>query len=78
VEVVLAPAYADDALKAFGKKTNVRVLEIPCRDAELGDAHPGNDVRRVGSGLLIQTADRGMVTANDLKIVTHRAPTGRE
>ena len=29
VEVVLAPAYADDALKAFLKKGNVRVLVIP-------------------------------------------------
>ena len=79
VEVVLAPGYTDDALQAFGKKTNVRVLEIPVpKDAELGEAHPGNDVRRVGSGLLIQTADRGMVTANDLKIVTHRTPTAEE
>ena len=29
VEVVLAPSYADDALEAFTKKANVRVLEIP-------------------------------------------------
>ncbi len=29
VEVVLAPGYADDALKAFHKKGNVRVLVIP-------------------------------------------------
>jgi phosphoribosylaminoimidazolecarboxamide formyltransferase/IMP cyclohydrolase len=29
VEVVLAPSYAGDALKAFAKKGNVRVLEIP-------------------------------------------------
>jgi phosphoribosylaminoimidazolecarboxamide formyltransferase / IMP cyclohydrolase len=79
VEVVLAPGYTDDALKAFGKKTNVRVLEIPVpKDAELSEAHPGSDVRRVGSGLLIQTADRGMVTANDLKIVTRRTPTAEE
>ncbi|GFZ91944.1 bifunctional phosphoribosylaminoimidazolecarboxamide formyltransferase/IMP cyclohydrolase [Dyella caseinilytica] len=79
VEVVLAPGYADDALKAFAKKTNVRVLEIPLpADGELGKAHPGNDSRRVGSGLLIQTADRGMVTAQDLKIVTRRAPTEAE
>jgi phosphoribosylaminoimidazolecarboxamide formyltransferase/IMP cyclohydrolase len=35
-------------------------------------------VRRVGSGLLIQTADRGMITANDLKIVTRRTPTAEE
>jgi phosphoribosylaminoimidazolecarboxamide formyltransferase / IMP cyclohydrolase len=79
VEVVLAPGYTDDALKAFSKKTNVRVLEIPVpKDADLGAAHPGNDVRRVGSGLLIQTADRGMVTANELKIVTRRTPTAEE
>ncbi|WP_266170408.1 bifunctional phosphoribosylaminoimidazolecarboxamide formyltransferase/IMP cyclohydrolase [Dyella subtropica] len=79
VEVVLAPGYADDALKAFSKKGNVRVLEIPLpADGELVHAHPGNDSRRVGSGLLIQTADRGMVTADDLKIVTRRAPTEAE
>ncbi|MFC4763758.1 bifunctional phosphoribosylaminoimidazolecarboxamide formyltransferase/IMP cyclohydrolase [Dyella koreensis] len=79
VEVVLAPAYAADALKAFAKKGNVRVLEIPLpAEGSLVDAHPGNDVRRVGSGLLIQTADRGMVTAEDLKIVTRRAPTEAE
>jgi phosphoribosylaminoimidazolecarboxamide formyltransferase/IMP cyclohydrolase len=79
VEVVLAPGYEDAALKAFAKKTNVRVLEIPPQaDGDLSKAHPGNDCRRVGSGLLIQTADRAMVKAEDLKIVTKRAPTPTE
>jgi len=79
VEVVLAPGYEDAALKAFAKKTNVRVLEIPPpADGDLSQAHPGNDSRRVGSGLLIQTADRAMVKAEDLKIVTKRAPTPSE
>jgi len=79
VEVVLAPGYADDALKAFAKKANVRVLEIPLpADGDLAHAHPGNDSKRVGSGLLIQTADRGMVGADELKIVTRRAPTEAE
>jgi len=32
----------------------------------------------VGSGLLIQTADTGMVGADELKIVTRRAPTEAE
>ncbi|UGB37771.1 bifunctional phosphoribosylaminoimidazolecarboxamide formyltransferase/IMP cyclohydrolase [Frateuria soli] len=81
VEVVLAPGYADDALKAFAKKGNVRVLEIPPpanADLERGDLrapHPGMNVKRVGSGLLIQTADTGMIGAADLKVVTKRAPT---
>ena len=79
VEVVLAPAYADDALKAFAKKGNVRVLEIPLPvDGTLADAQPGHHLKRVGSGLLIQTADTGMVGADELKIVTRRAPTEAE
>lgn len=76
VEVVLAPGYADDALKAFAKKGNVRVLAIPLpADGNLLGAHPGNSSKRVGSGLLIQSADTGMITAADLKVVTRRAPT---
>ncbi|HEV2682299.1 MAG TPA: bifunctional phosphoribosylaminoimidazolecarboxamide formyltransferase/IMP cyclohydrolase, partial [Rhodanobacter sp.] len=81
VEVVLAPAYADDALKAFAKKGNVRVLVIPLPansnldQGSLLHAHPGNHSKRVGSGLLIQSADTGMIGADDLKIVTRRAPT---
>ena len=76
VEVVLAPGYADDALKAFARKGNVRVLEIPPPpDGDLRSPHPGMNVKRVGSGLLIQTADTGMIGAADLKVVTRRAPT---
>jgi phosphoribosylaminoimidazolecarboxamide formyltransferase/IMP cyclohydrolase len=76
VEVVLAPGYADDALKAFHKKGNVRVLVIPLpADVALHQAHPGNSSKRVGSGLLIQTADTGMIGAADLKVVTRKAPT---
>jgi phosphoribosylaminoimidazolecarboxamide formyltransferase/IMP cyclohydrolase len=76
VEVVLAPGYADDALDAFKKKGNVRVLVIPLpADGSLQDAHPGNHSKRVGSGLLIQSADTGMISAADLKVVTRKAPT---
>ena len=76
VEVVLAPGYADEALKAFAKKGNVRVLEIPVpAGTDLVAAHPGNNVKRVGSGLLIQTTDTGMVKAADLKVATRVAPT---
>ena len=79
VEVVLAPGYDDDALAAFAAKANVRVLLIPPPEGgDLRSAHTGNDSRRVGSGLLIQTADRGTVGPDDLKIVTQRAPTPAE
>ena len=36
------------------------------------------DYKRVGGGLLVQDLDRGMITAEDLKIVTRRAPTEAE
>jgi len=74
VEVVLAPGYADDALKAFAKKGNVRVLHIPL-PAQSGDARAANHLKQVGGGLLIQSADIGMIGAADLKVVTRRAPT---
>ncbi len=81
VEVVLAPGYTEGALQALHRKGNVRVLLIPPppgADLEHGGlrtAYPRNSSKRVGSGMLIQTADTGMVDAGDLKVVTRRAPT---
>ncbi|TAL75375.1 MAG: bifunctional phosphoribosylaminoimidazolecarboxamide formyltransferase/IMP cyclohydrolase [Rhodanobacter sp.] len=76
VEVVLAPGYTDTALAALAKKHNVRALVIPPpANGELWAAHPGHNIKRVGSGLLVQTADTGMITAADLKVVTRVAPT---
>ncbi len=70
VEVLIAPGYADEALAYAKKKANVRVLRIPH-----GDGRNNIDVKRVGSGLLMQTADIREVTADELKVVTRRAPT---
>ena len=73
VEVVLAPGYSDAARKALAKKNNVRVLEIAP-----GPGRNSHDVKRIGSGLLIQTADHGHVSDAELKVVTRRAPTPTE
>jgi phosphoribosylaminoimidazolecarboxamide formyltransferase/IMP cyclohydrolase len=70
VEVLIAPDYDDGALAACAKKANVRVLRIPA-----GDGAYGIDVKRVGSGLLMQTADDRVVTRDELKVVTRVAPT---
>jgi phosphoribosylaminoimidazolecarboxamide formyltransferase/IMP cyclohydrolase len=71
VEVVIAPAYAPEALKAFGAKQNVRLLAIKAaRDLNRFD------VRRVGGGLLVQTPDDFDVA--ELRIVTKRDPTKAE
>jgi phosphoribosylaminoimidazolecarboxamide formyltransferase/IMP cyclohydrolase len=81
VEVVLAPSYTDEARQVFSAKANARVLEIPldrvrpdgATDWERG--HNAQDVKRVGSGLLVQSADNRSMTLAELKVVTKRAPT---
>jgi phosphoribosylaminoimidazolecarboxamide formyltransferase / IMP cyclohydrolase len=73
LEVLLAPGYAVEALEAMRAKTNIRILEIPP-----GDGCNTHDVKRIGSGLLIQTADKREITEAELKTVTRRAPSERE
>ena len=71
VEVLIAPDYDEGALELARKKANVRVLRIA-----LAPPSPGFiDVKRVGSGLLMQTADDRMVGRDELKVVTKLAPT---
>ena len=74
VEVLIAPDYEDGALEVTKKKANVRVLRIPLAPASKGFI----DTKRVGSGLLMQTADDRMVTRDELKVVTRRAPSAAE
>ncbi len=73
VEVLIAPDYDDGALDYARKKANVRVLRIPH-----GDGRNNMDVKRVGSGLLMQTSDIREVTRDELKVVTKLAPTDKQ
>ena len=75
LEVLIAPAYAKDALPVIAQKKNVRVLEV-----HLSDVAPVTqlDLKRVGGGLLVQTADGRNVQRSELKVVTRRAPTEAE
>jgi phosphoribosylaminoimidazolecarboxamide formyltransferase/IMP cyclohydrolase len=73
VEVLIAPAFSDEALVATAAKANVRVLQIP-----LGDGRNAQDIKRVGSGLLVQTADNHQVQRADLRVVSQRAPDEQE
>src|SRR5690606_33799386 len=71
VEVLLAPEYDAGALEYATKKANVRVLRIP-----MAQPSPGYiDVKRVGSGLLMQTVDDRFATRDELKVVTKLTPT---
>ena len=73
VEVILAPEISADAAEVCSAKKNVRVLET----GDFGAAAPstGFDFKKVSGGLLVQTSDMGIVTTDDLKVVTEKAPT---
>ncbi|HNI81815.1 MAG TPA: bifunctional phosphoribosylaminoimidazolecarboxamide formyltransferase/IMP cyclohydrolase [Rhodocyclaceae bacterium] len=72
LEVLIAPAYTEEALALLKAKQNVRVLIVP-----LGAVRQ-TDYKRVGGGLLVQSADFAPIAAADLKVVTRRAPTEQE
>jgi len=71
VEVLIAPDYEPAALDYATKKANVRVLRIPTAKATPGFI----DSKRVGSGLLLQSADDRVVLRDELKVVSKIAPT---
>jgi phosphoribosylaminoimidazolecarboxamide formyltransferase / IMP cyclohydrolase len=73
VEVLIAPDYEAGALDYAKKKANVRVLRIPH-----GTGRNNIDIKRIGSGLLMQTADIRAVSAEELNVVTKLAPTAEQ
>lgn len=75
VEVIIAPSISAAAREVVATKANVRLLE--CGQWPESRA-AGWDFKRVNGGLLVQSRDIGMITADDLKIVTRRAPTEAE
>ena len=74
VEVVMAPEFSAEAVEVFKAKANVRLLQITLPEAY---AYARNEIetRRVGSGLLMQTADTHVLQLADLKVVTTVQPT---
>ena len=74
VEVIIAPSISEEAITAISEKKNVRLLAC----GEWADAEPVMDVKRVNGGLLVQDRDLGVVTEDDLQIVSKRQPTAAE
>ncbi|PKO66390.1 MAG: bifunctional phosphoribosylaminoimidazolecarboxamide formyltransferase/inosine monophosphate cyclohydrolase [Betaproteobacteria bacterium HGW-Betaproteobacteria-14] len=72
-EVIIAPEITPDARAVFAAKQNLRVLVVP-----LGRAENAYDYKRVGGGLLVQTADMARIDASDIRLVTKRAPSAQE
>ncbi len=91
VEVVIAPAFSEQAKHAFAAKPNVRLLEMPTiTKTPSGNAHAEPisgtphkaclpiEMKWVGDGLLIQSPDLKNVLDEKLQVVTKRAPNAQE
>jgi phosphoribosylaminoimidazolecarboxamide formyltransferase/IMP cyclohydrolase len=80
VEVLIAPEFSPEALEIFKPKSNVRLLQIALPTPADGAAYANRgrnrfDIKRVSSGLLMQTADNHELTAKDLTVVSAKQPT---
>jgi len=83
VEVLMAPGFTPEAREVFKdkKKANVRVLEIALPPGGAGDWDNGRnavDVKRIGSGLLMQTADNRVLSRDEIKVVSKKQPTPQQ
>jgi len=75
VEVIISPTISDEAKDVLASKANVRVLAC----GQWDEANSNSlDFKRVNGGLLIQDRDAGMVSRDELKIVTKRQPTEQQ
>ncbi|MBC8947447.1 bifunctional phosphoribosylaminoimidazolecarboxamide formyltransferase/IMP cyclohydrolase [Xenorhabdus sp. TS4] len=74
VEVIIAPSVSGAALSILATKQNVRVLAC----GEWHSPVASLDFKRVNGGLLVQDRDLGMVTNDDLVVVSQRQPTEQE
>ena len=72
VEVLIAPLITTEARARFASKTNVRLLEVP-----ISTQGNGLDFKRVGGGLLLQSADDRNVQRSELTVVTKSSPHRR-
>jgi phosphoribosylaminoimidazolecarboxamide formyltransferase/IMP cyclohydrolase len=81
VEVLMAPDFTPEALDIFKAKANVRLMkiELPAGGATAWEqGRNAMDAKRVGSGLLLQTADNHELALADLKVVTKVQPTAEQ
>ena len=70
VECVIAPGYDREALEVFARKKNLRILKSK------GDISADKyDIKKIQGGALVQLKDNKVLDAEDVEVVTKKAPT---
>ncbi len=78
VEVLIATDFTPEALAVFKSKANVRLMKIELPEGGSDASRNAVDIKRIGSGLLLQSADNHDMTLADLKVVTVKQPTPQQ
>jgi len=81
MEVLIAPEFTAEALALLKAKANVRVLKIALPtggNTPWLQGRNAQDIKRVGSGILVQTADNHDMQLSDLKVVTKIQPSPQQ
>ena len=78
VEVLIATEFTAEALAVFKAKANVRLMKIELPEGAAETSRNAVDIKRIGSGLLLQSADNHDMTLADLKVVTVKQPTPQQ
>lgn len=74
-EVIIAHGASDEAKEIIAKKKNLRLL---ITDGLPVAGTPGQIVRPIAGGFLLQSRDDGRLNPDDLKVVTKREPSQQE
>jgi phosphoribosylaminoimidazolecarboxamide formyltransferase/IMP cyclohydrolase len=78
LEIVLAPAFDDEALELLrNKKKNLRLLQIDL-SGKTADRSPSFDLKRISGGLLVQEPDILQEDVGDWEVVSAASPTDAE
>ena len=73
LEVIIAPAFSKEALSVFGKKKNLRLLELKGLDEKIN--RKGVNFRSVVGGFLAQERDVLLSDKKSWKVVTKKRPS---
>lgn len=76
LEVIVAPAYEEEALTILCAKKNVRVLEL--KNIDVMQPATAYDLKKVNGGLIVQTIDSEIYNEDDFKVVTKTQPTNEQ
>jgi phosphoribosylaminoimidazolecarboxamide formyltransferase/IMP cyclohydrolase len=74
VEAVVADDFTEEAKAFFARKPNIRLLQLPVSQKPA----PGPDWKRIGGGLLLQSADDAEDDPTAWKVVSERRPLAIE